>query len=173
MPTQRTMQMTHGGPRQPGESEGAYMKRMGEWARELEKQRKRQRRDDPRLERVQEDDKLLDALGGKNPPKGGDELSQMLGAWRNDIDSEPLSNITQGMPEQAARDLKRYRETKNPRTKKKLAKKNKGAWKDAAKKNKKSKGGCAVIAVALLGVGGGALWGIYEAGSAIVSALGH
>jgi hypothetical protein len=142
MPTQRTMQMTHGGPRQPGESEGAYMKRMGEWARELEKQRKRQRRDDPRLERVQEDDKLLDALGGKNPPKGGDELSQMLGAWRNDIDSEPLSNI-------------------------------KGAWKDAAKKNKKSKGGCAVIAVALLGVGGGALWGIYEAGSAIVSALGH
>lgn len=33
--------------------------------------------------------------------------------------------------------------------------------------------GCAVMAVALLGIGGGALYGMYAAGSALVAALGH
>jgi hypothetical protein len=42
------------------------------------------------LETVQADDALLDALGSGAAVPGDDELVAMLGAWRADLDSEPL-----------------------------------------------------------------------------------
>lgn len=172
--------MTDGGPRRPGESDREYARRLAEHIEARRKQRNREKRGDPRahsgsdeFSKILNDDALLDNLGRRGGKGMRDDLSDMLGSWRNDIDSEPLADITKDMSNQAAKDLKQYRESKNVKKRAKLAKKNKRAWTEAAKKNKKAKGGCAVIAVALLGFGGGALWGIYEAGSAIVSAIGH
>jgi hypothetical protein len=42
------------------------------------------------LETVQADDALLDALGSGAAVPGDDELVAMLGAWRADLDAEPL-----------------------------------------------------------------------------------
>ncbi|GIH21229.1 hypothetical protein Raf01_94010 [Rugosimonospora africana] len=42
------------------------------------------------LETVQADDALLDALGSGVAVPGDDELAAMLGAWRADLDTEPL-----------------------------------------------------------------------------------
>lgn len=42
------------------------------------------------LETVQADDALLDALGSGAAVPGDDELVAMLGAWRADLDTEPL-----------------------------------------------------------------------------------
>lgn len=69
---------------------------------------------------------------------------------------------------------KRMFESKKARNKRvgKWMKNNKGAIKNTVNKHGK-KGGCAVIAVALLGVGGGAVYGVLEAGHAIVSAMGY
>lgn len=171
--------MTDGGPRKPGESQRDYMNRLAEHNAERERQRKREKRGDPRahagsdeFSAILNDDALMDNLGRKGGKGLQDELSNLLGSWRDDIDSEPLADLTEHMSVQAARDLATYRNTKNAGKKKRLAKKNKKAWKDGAAKAKKSKG-CAVIAVALLGAGGGVLYGLFEAGHAIVSALGH
>lgn len=167
--------MTDGGPRKPGESERDYMNRLRDHAAALERNRNRIKRGDPRgiegeIGRINDDDRLLDNLGSKGGKGTGDELSQLLGAWRDDIDSEPLADLTQHMSDKAAADLAAYRSTKSKGKRKRLAKKNKAAWKDAAKKNKN---GCAVVAVALLGAAGGALYGLFEAGRTIVSALGY
>jgi hypothetical protein len=171
--------MTDGGPKRPDESQSDYMRRLAEHNAEREKQRKRELRGDPRahsgsdeMSQILNDDALLDNLGRKGGKGLQDELSNLLGAFRDDIDSEPLADLTEHLTAQAAADLAAYRNTKSAGKKKRLAKKNKGAWKNAAEKNKKSKG-CAVIAVALLGAGGGVLYGLFEAGHALVSALGH
>jgi hypothetical protein len=42
------------------------------------------------LETVRADDALLDALGSGAAVPGDDELAAMLGAWRTDLDNEPL-----------------------------------------------------------------------------------
>jgi len=166
--------MTDGGPRRPDESERDYMKRLAEHLAEIEKNRRRIKRGDPRADlsgdiaAVHADDQLLDNLGAGGKGKG-DDLSQLLGAWNKDINSEPLAPF---LDKDSAADLVKFQASKNPKLRKKLAKKNKTKWKEAAKKNKKSKG-CAVIAVALLGAGGGALYGLFEAGRTIVSALGY
>lgn len=168
--------MTDGGPRKPGESQGDYMRRLAEHNAEREKQRKRERRGDPRAHSgsdefgaILNDDALLDNLGKKGGKGLQDELSNLLGSWRDDIDSEPLAPF---LDKNSAADLIRFQQSKNPKVRKRLAKKNKTKWKEAAAKNKKSKG-CAVIAVALLGAGGGVLYGLFEAGRTLVSALGH
>lgn len=172
--------MTDGGPRRPGESQSAYMRRLAAYNEAREKQRKREQRGDPRAHsgsdefgKIIADDALLDNLGRKGGKGYQDELSKMLGAWRNDVDSEPLADMSEHMSKQAARDLAAYRKTRNGKRRAKLAKKNKKAWTEAAKKNKKDKSSCAVIAVMLLGAAGGVGWAIFEAGSAIISAIGH
>jgi hypothetical protein len=171
--------MTDGGPRKPGESDRDYGRRLAEHVEARRQQRKREQRGDPRahsgsdeMSRILNDDALLDNLGRKGGKGLQDELSNLLGGWRDDIDSEPLEDLTKEMSVKAAADLEAYRSTKSAGKKRRLAKKNKDAWKHAAKENKKSKG-CAVIAVALLGTGGAALYGLFEAGRTIVSALGH
>lgn len=171
--------MTDGGPRRSDESQGDYMRRLAAHNAERERQRKREQRGDPRahsgsdeFSKVLNDDALLDNLGRKGGRGLQDELSNLLGAWRDDIDSEPLEDLTEHMSKQVAADLAAYRKTNSAGKKKRLAKKNKNAWKDGAKQAKKSKG-CAVIAVALLGAGGGVVYGLFEAGRTLISALGH
>lgn len=167
--------MTDGGPRKSNESESAYINRLGKYAREREMLQKRRERGDPRSKfgDVFSDDAYLDRMGGANLENAeNDALSGLLGAWRNDIDSEPLNDfIEKGeLTGSAARDLTAYRKTKNPKKRQKLAKRNKSAWKAAAKKNKQSKG-CAVIALLIIGAVGGALYGSYEGVTALVAAL--
>jgi hypothetical protein len=59
--------MTDGGPRKPGE-----------------------------MSRILNDDALLDNLGRKGGKGLQDELSNLLGSWRDDIDSEPLGRFLTG-----------------------------------------------------------------------------
>jgi hypothetical protein len=168
--------MTDGGPQKPGESDRDYARRLAEHIEARRKQKNREMRGDPRahsgsdeFSQILNDDALLDNLGRRGGKGLQDDLSNMLGSWRNDIDSEPLEDLTKNMADQAAADLAAYRNTSSKSKKKRLAKKNKKAWTDAAKKNKN---GCAVAAVMMLGALGGAGWALFEAGSAIVSAMG-
>lgn len=168
--------MTDGGPRRPGESDAEYMRRLAAHMAAIKKNKDRIKRGDPRanlpgeIGAIHADDQLMDNLGSGG--RGNrDELSNLLGAWSKDINSEPLAPF---LDADSAAELVKFQRSKNPRLRKKLAKKNKKKWQAAAKKKKKKKSkGCAVIAVMLLGAAGGAGWAIYEAGSAIVSALGH
>ena len=46
------------------------------------------------LELVRADDELLDALRGPNPSlKGDDWVTQVLVAWRDEVDTEPLPRL--------------------------------------------------------------------------------
>lgn len=155
----------------PGETGKQWLERM---ARETEAREnaRNERRGRPDLNKdVWSDDKLIDHLGSGG--KGTDELSELLGAWRKDIDSEPLDDMVKygGLDQQGAADLVAYRSSKNKNKKAKLAKKNKSKWKNAAKQRKAKKDGCAVIAILLLAIGGLAIWGSVEGVQSFVEAV--
>jgi hypothetical protein len=57
------------------------------------------------LSALDADDLLLDALGRGEPVTGGDELAALLGAWRAEMDTEPLPRIDLGAIVAAAGDL--------------------------------------------------------------------
>jgi hypothetical protein len=164
--------------RRPGESERDWNRRLAELAAAA----KRKARDaavQASLDAAAEEAEIREALGdevwladatkdlfGMTP----DQLESALAAAQKSSDwgrrdQEILNAYNQAKKPR----LFEGRKARNRRLKKHLAK-NKGAIQKTAKKGRR---GCAVIAVALLGTGGGALYGLFEAGRTIISALGH
>lgn len=164
--------------RRPGESERDWIKRLAELGAEA----KRRSRDEQRQQSADaaaEAQEIREALGdevwladatkdlfGMTP----DELDAALTRAQNSSDWKTRDQEILDAYNQAKKPrLLEGKKARNKRLKKHLEK-NQGAIKGTAKKGKK---GCAVIAVALLGTAGGALYGLFEAGRTIISALGH
>lgn len=156
----------------PGESDRDYIRRIQQEGAKQQRQAKDRQIQD-RL------DAEADAAREAKLEQGADaELDQamkdLLGVSLSDIQKEAAKGTFDD--NQVVKDtlgqIAKQQGKGNTRKAKKIAKKNKGALKGAAKTTKKNKG-CAVIAVALLGAGGGVLYGLFEAGHALVSALGH
>lgn len=163
--------------RRPGESDKDYARRLAE----LGAAAKRKSRDEQRqasLDAQAEEAEIREAMGdevwlhdavkdlfGMTPDQLDAQLdkAQKSGNW-DQRDAQILADYEAAKKKR----LLESRQGRNKRVKKHLAK-NKGKIEKAAKKGK----GCAVIAVALLGAGGGVLYGLFEAGHALVSALGH
>lgn len=163
--------------RRPGESERDWMRRIAKQGADAAQARKDADRQNS-LDRQAEEAEIREAMGdevwlhdavkdlfGMTPDQLDAQLSkaQKSSDW-DQRDAQILADL------EAAK-KKRLLESKaarNKRVKKHLAK-NKDKIEKAAKKGN----GCAVIAVALLATGGGVLYGIFEAGHALVSALGH
>lgn len=101
-------------------------------------------------------------------------MKDLLGVSLSDIQKEAAKGTFDNDPEvrDTLNQIAKQQRRGNHRKAQKIAKQHRGAMKNAADITKKKKG-CAVIAVALLATGGGVLYGIFEAGHALVSALGH
>lgn len=160
--------------RQPGESDRDYIRRL---ARQSEAQRQ-QRKDEARQESADataEEAAIREAMGDE---VWLDEFSRtQLGMSYGDVE-RTIQWGTENQGKIAGRDqaaIEAYKKAQGAYGKKrrnrKVAKALKRNKKSIQNMDKKRNKGCAVIAVALLGVGGGALWGLYEAGSAIVTAM--
>jgi len=164
--------------RRPGESERDWLKRLAELGAEA----KRRSRDEARQQSADaaaEAQEIREALGdevwladatrdlfGMSP----DELDAALTRAQDSSDWKKRDQQILDAYNQAKKPrLLEGKKARNKRLKKHLEK-NQGAIKGTAKKGKN---GCAVIAVVLLGTGGGALYGLFEAGRTIISALGH
>lgn len=166
----------YSGPQRRDESDSEYIKRMGRVAREQERIRRDQRQQDrleagaaeerearaERADRRDLDKFVREATGGT----GLDEIQRQYaqGKLHGPQLDRAMADVKKA---QRARGVR----ARNRRTKAAL-KKHKGTIKTAGKQAKKNQG-CAVAAVMMLGAIGGAGWAVWEAGSAIVSALGH
>jgi hypothetical protein len=164
------------GRQRPDESDADYIRRMGRVSRAREKMiREQQTQDsldyDAAVERAQRAGRAAD-----------DELDDFfrkeVGIDLSELQKQYAKGKLQAAPELqgAIQDIKKAQRVKgvaarNKRVQKAI-KKNKPALRKAAKEAKKNKG-CAVIAVALLTVGGGTAYGLFEAGHAVVSAMGY
>lgn len=164
--------------RRPGESERDWLKRLAE----LGAAAKRRSRDEQRQHSANaqaEEAEIREAMGdevwladatrdlfGMTP----DQLDAALDRAQKSSDWDQRdAKILADLEAAKKKRLLESAKGRNKRVKKHL-KKNKDQIQKAAKKGKN---GCAVIAVALLVTGGGVLYGIFEAGRTLVSALGH
>jgi hypothetical protein len=96
--------------------------------------RERKLRREADWDSLQADDDFLSYLGGAMTPKPTGELGEMLAAWRSDVESEPLREL---VTPQAAKDAIEFRRAVRKGNKNKanrLYKRNRGQWKNAAKK---------------------------------------
>jgi predicted HAD superfamily Cof-like phosphohydrolase len=164
--------------RRPGESERDWMKRlaeMGAAAKRKSRDEQRQQSADAQAEAAEIREALGDEVWLADATKdlfgmSPDELDAALTRAQDSSDwTSRDAQILADLDKAKKPRLLEGKKARNKRLKKHLEK-NQGAIKGTAKKGKK---GCAVIAVALLGTGGAALYGLFEAGRTIVSALGH
>lgn len=161
---------------QPGESDRDYIRRLAQQSAQEEQERKDRERQES-LDSQAEAAAIREALGDEvwldQFAKDVLEMSygevEALMAWADANARQITPKDRKAVSDIAHANRGIFRRTRNRRIAKAL-KRNKGSIKRIEKK-KNSWFGCAVIAVALLGVGGGALWGLFEAGSALVTAM--
>jgi hypothetical protein len=157
---------------QPGESDREYLQRLAREGRNQKRiARDRQTQDSLDAAADAARERRLDASDDADLDAA---MKDLLGVSLSDIQKEAAKGTFDDNPEvrDTLGEIAKQQRKGNTKKATKIAKKNRGAMKDAAKTTKKNKG-CAVIAVALLGAGGGVLYGLFEAGHALVSALGH
>lgn len=164
--------------RRPGESDRDRDRRLAEMAAEA-KRRKRDEERQASLDAQAEEQEIREAMGDE--VWLADATQELLGMTPDQLDAALTAAQRSGnwdardaqiLADYDAAKRKRLFESRRARNKrlKNHLKKNKDKIKGTAKKGKR---GCAVIAVALLGAGGGVLYGLFEAGRTLVSALGH
>ena len=164
--------------RRPGESERDWMRRIAKQGADAAQRRKDQDRQNS-LDRQAEEAEIRAALSDE--VWLADATRSLLGMTPDEVDAAMAAGTKStnwDQKDQAAMDAwekakkKRLLEGKKARNKRvaKHVRENKGKIQRATKKGKN---GCAVIAVALLATGGGVLYGIFEAGRTVLSALGH
>jgi hypothetical protein len=162
------MIMVDRGPQRPGESDRAYMTRMGQVAREDAARRRADareseeagRREAQQMRRQDEkwESEITDALFGLTP----DEVLKNI-ADKNADYTQPERRAINEVAKQSRKG--------NRRRARRVARS--GPARSAAKKAKKNRSwfNCSVLAVLLLGALGGAGYGLVAAGTAIVSAM--
>jgi hypothetical protein len=164
--------------RRPGESDRDRDRRLAEMAARKKRERRDQGIQDS-LDAQAEAAEIREALGDE--VWLADITKDLFGMTPDEVDAAMLAGTKSSnwdAKDQAAMDA--YDRAKKPRVfegkkgrNRRVAKhlrQNKGKIEKAAKKGKS---GCAWAFALLAVAGGGALYGIFEAGSAVVSALGH
>lgn len=164
--------------RRPGESDRDYYRRLAQIAAQQEQERKDRERQ-ASLDATAEAAEIREALGDEMwlndfaQSQLGltiDEVQSAL-AWGTQNQGKIQNRDKDALAAYAAAEKTYGKKRRNKRVAKAIKKHKKSI--QGMDKKRKSGWGCAVIGVALLGAFGGAGWGLFEAGSAIVSAMGH
>lgn len=168
--------MTDGGPQKPGESDRDYIRRLSQASAE-QQQAAQDAAIEERMQGEAQAERIRNALE-REDANWSDDIKDLLGSDFNQavIDIQRYKINTPGL-DRAISDIQSadaaWTQGGRRRKRKRMTRKHKGTLKNAGKqlKRKRSWFGCAVVSVLMFGAFGSGLWGLYEAGSALVTAM--